>query len=77
MLKLFFYRLLKYVIKMGKKINSDAVTIKSLLKQGMKPIKIARLLEVSKQKVNYWRKTEIKYIQKKNFHKNILKKYIN
>ena len=29
----------------------------------MKPIKIARLLEVSKQKVNYWRKTEIKYIQ--------------
>ena len=63
MLKLFFYRLLKYIIKMVKKINSDSVTIKSLLKQGMQPIKIARLLKVSKQKVNYWKKTEIKYIQ--------------
>ena len=48
---------------MVKKINSDAVTIKSLLKQGMQPIKIARLLKVLKQKVNYWKKTEIKYIQ--------------
>ena len=48
---------------MVKKINSDAVTIKSLLKKGMQPIKIARLLKESKHKVNYLKKTEIKYIQ--------------
>ena len=35
---------------MVKKVNADAITIKRLLKQGMQPIKIARLLKVSKQK---------------------------
>ena len=48
---------------MVKKINTIAITIKSLLKKGMQPIKIARLLNVSKQKINYWKKTEIKYTQ--------------
>ena len=48
---------------MVKKINTIAITIKSLLKKGMQPIKIARLLNVSKQKINYWKKTEIKYKQ--------------
>ena len=38
---------------MVKKINQDAVTIKSLLSQGMAPIDIARLLNISKKKVNY------------------------
>ena len=50
---------------MVKKVNNDAITIQSLLKQGMQPIKIARLLKVSKQKVNYWKKTDIKTCQTK------------
>ena len=60
---------------MVKKVNADAITIKRLLKQGMKPIKIARLLKVSKQKVNYWKRAKIKYIQTRR--KKLQPEYIN
>ena len=61
---------------MVKKINTIAITIKSLLKQGMQPIKIARLLKISKQKVNYWKKTEIKHTQtrRKKLQPELIKK---
>ena len=60
---------------MVKKVNADAITIKRLLKQGMKPIKIARLLKVSKQKVNYWKRAKIKYNQTRR--KKLPPEYIN
>ena len=60
---------------MVKKVNADAITIKRLLKQGMQPIKIARLLKVSKQKVNYWKRAKIKYIQTRR--KKLQPEYIN
>ena len=59
---------------MVKKINTDAITIRELIKQGMKPINIAKLLGVSKQKVNYWKKTSIKTIQ--NRRKKLPNNYI-
>ena len=48
---------------MVKKINKDSIAIKTLLNKGMKPIEVANLLDVSKQKVNYWKRHEIKTIQ--------------
>jgi len=48
---------------MVKKINKDSIAIKTLLNKGMKPIEVANLLDVSKQKVNYWKRNEIKTIQ--------------
>ena len=45
---------------MVKKINTDTIAIKTLLKKEMAPLKIARLLHISKQKVNYCKKTPIK-----------------
>ena len=53
---------------MVKKINNDAITIKSLLEKGYTQYKIAKMLNISKQKVHYWARTEIKSIQtrKKN-----------
>lgn len=48
---------------MVKKINKDSVAIKTLLNKGLKPIEVAKILGVSKQKVNYWRKNEIKSTQ--------------
>ena len=61
---------------MVKKINSDAIAIKALIKQGIKPINIAQILGISKQKVNYWRKTSVKTVQnrRKKLQKIILKK---
>lgn len=60
---------------MGKKINRDGVTIKSLLNQRIKQAEIAEMLGVSKQKVHYWKKTEIKTEQKRK--KKLDKKYID
>ena len=48
---------------MVKKINNDAITIKSLLEKGYTQYKIAKILNISKQKVHYWVRTEIKSIQ--------------
>ena len=48
---------------MVKNINKDSIAIKTLLNKGMKPIEVANLLDVSKQKVNYWKRNEIKTIQ--------------
>ena len=45
---------------MVKKINKDAITIKELLKKGMKQCQIANLLNLKKAKVNCWSKVEIK-----------------
>ena len=45
---------------MVKKINKDAITIKELLKKGMKQCQIAELLNLKRAKVSYWSKVEIK-----------------
>ena len=60
---------------MLKKINIIAVEIKFILNNHIKPIKIARLLNISKQRVNYWIKTEIKSTQFRR--KKISEKYID
>ena len=46
--------------KKGKKINKDAILIKGLLDKKYRQIDIAKKFNISKQKVNYWKKTEIK-----------------
>ena len=48
---------------MVKKLNCIGATIKTLLKNKVRPIDIARKLKVSKQRVNYWAKTPLKSIQ--------------
>ena len=48
--------------KVGKKTNNDAILIKRLLKEGYRPIDIAKKFNISKQKINYWKKTEIKEV---------------
>ena len=45
---------------MVKKVNQDGIKIKALHKAGHHPSSIARILKISKQKVNYWLKSEIK-----------------
>ena len=60
---------------MVKTINKDASAKKALLKKGFSPIKVARILGLSRQKVNYWRKTEIKSIQYRR--KKLDDSYIN
>ena len=50
---------------MVKKINQDAIAIKSLLKRWYKQKDIVRILNLSKQKVHYWVKTDIKSEQKR------------
>ena len=60
---------------MVKTINKDTFAIKALLKKGFSPIKVARILGLSRQKVNYWRKTEIKSIQYRR--KKLDDSYIN
>ena len=42
--------------KTGKKINEDAILIKQLLDKKIRPIDIAKEFNISKQKVNYWKK---------------------
>ena len=46
--------------KTGKKINEDAILIKKLLDKKIRQIDIAKKFNISKQKVNYWKKTDIK-----------------
>ena len=59
---------------MVKKINKDAITIKELLKKGMKQCQIAKLLNLKRAKVNYWSKVEIKDRQ---FKKKKINAYIH
>ena len=60
---------------MAKKLNLLAATIKTLLKNKVRPIDIARKLEISKQRVNYWIKTPIKSNQ--SWRKKLDKIYID
>ena len=46
--------------KTGKKINEDAILIKKLLDKKIRQIDIAKKFNISKQKVYYWKKTNIK-----------------
>ena len=43
---------------MVKKINKDALAIKSLIEKGMKQADIARLLGLKRKKVSYWAHTD-------------------
>ena len=59
---------------MVKKINKDAITIKELLKKGLKQSQIAKLINLKRAKVNYWSKVEIKDRQ---FKKKKINEYIH
>ena len=48
--------------KTWKKINQEAILIKKLLDKKVRQIEIAKKFNISKQKVNYWKKTEIKTV---------------
>ena len=61
MYKLFLYKI--YNFHHGETNQQRCFWIKALLKKGFSPIKVARILGLSRKKVNYWRKTEIKSIQ--------------
>ena len=50
---------------MVKKLNRDAFLIKILLDKGLKQTDITKILNISKQKVNYWAKTDIKTTRKR------------
>ena len=50
---------------MVKHVNKDAITIKELLKKGMRQCQIAKLLNLKRAKVNYWSKVEIKEVHHK------------
>ena len=60
---------------MVKKSNPIATTIKLLLQNHVRPIKIARQLHISKQRVNHWVKTPTKEVQFRK--KKLEKKYID
>ena len=60
---------------MVKKLNAIASTIKTLLEKRMRPIEIARKLNITKQRVNYWVKTSIKTVQYRK--KKLPQKYID
>ena len=60
---------------MAKKLNTDALMIKELLKKGYKQSDIAHLLDIKKEKVSYWARYEIKNSQRKS--KMINDIYIN
>ena len=51
---------------MAKKLNADALMIKELLKKGYKHCDIANLLDIKKEKINYWARHEIKTSQRKS-----------
>ena len=42
------------MVKYNRKINQDAIAIKKNYSAGMKPVQIAKLFDISAQKVNYW-----------------------
>ena len=46
--------------KTGKKINENAILIKKILDKKIRQKDIAKKFNISKQKVNYWKRTEIK-----------------
>ena len=50
---------------MAKKINKDAIMIKGLLKRGYKQCQISRMLNIKKEKVSYWARTELRTTQKR------------
>ena len=56
---------------MVKKINQDAVPIKSLLSKGYKQADIVKILKVSKQKVHYWVKNPVRTEQKRRKKLNV------
>ena len=60
---------------MAKKLNLLAATIKTLFKNKVRLIDIARKLKISKQRVNYWIKTPIKSSQSRR--KKLDKIYID
>ena len=64
---------------MVKKINKDAIKIKSLLEKGYTQGEIAKMINLSKQKVNYWVLHEIKPTQqrRKKFRAFYVDKIIN
>ena len=59
---------------MVKKIKEDAVLIKKLIDKGYKPAYITNKFGFSKQKISYWKKNDIKYVQKRR--KKLPEKYI-
>lgn len=61
-----------------KKINEDAITIKKLFQKGLTQKRIASLLGLKKQKVNYWANHEIKTVQsrRKKFLIHLSIKYV-
>ena len=48
---------------MVKKENENAILIIKFLDKDYKPSYITQKLGISKQKISYWRKNEIKYVQ--------------
>ena len=59
---------------MLKKLNKDAVMIKTLLAKGLRQCEIVGLLGFKKEKVSYWSRTELKESQHKP--KKLNEKYI-
>ena len=59
---------------MAKKIKEEAVLIKKLIDKGYKPAYITNKFGFSKQKISYWKKNDIKYVQKRR--KKLPEKYI-
>jgi len=60
---------------MVKKINKDAIMIKGLLKRGYKQCEISMMLDIKKEKVSYWARTDIKTTHKRRKKLNDI--YIN
>ena len=62
-----------------KKINKIGVTVKTLLQEGYSQIWISRKLKISKQRVNYWSKADIKttVVRKNKLPDKYIKKIIS
>jgi len=52
-------KIIIYKSRMGKRINNDAIAIKTLLRKGYTQARICRILGLKKQKVSYWANTPI------------------
>ena len=50
---------------MLKKLNSDGLMIKELIKKGYKQCEISRILDIKKEKVSYWARHDLRTSQKK------------
>ena len=55
---------------MVKKINEDALAIRRLKSRGVKQAEIARLLDVTRQKVSYWVNKDVTNYKKRK--KNLI-----